>query len=81
MGQRFTTDRSAFERTVSTEWFKCSGCERGIGVGQPMLERDYVKRGKVTGKTRLHDRDDCFETWELRVLERIAEKRKNQQWK
>lgn len=77
---RFTTDRSSFARTISTGC-TCLGCEKEIGAGQPMLERDYTKRGKVKGKTRLHDHDDCFQTWELRVLERLAEKRQTQQWK
>lgn len=76
---KFTTARSSFERVTCTAWWKCSGCGIGITAGQPMLERDYIERKKVTGKTRLHDNDECFETWEIKVLEKLAARREDRQ--
>lgn len=76
---KFTTDRSSFERVICTEWYRCSGCGVGIAAGQPMLQRDYIEKKKITGKTRLHDNDGCFEAWELKVLEKLAERRESRQ--
>jgi hypothetical protein len=77
--RKFTTARSSFSKTIAQTWCRCSGCGLGIATGELVLERDFITKKQVTGKTRLHDRDDCYQEWELRVLEKLADRREAQQ--
>lgn len=61
----FVTDRSTFTEAMADKNYRCSAaCGTQIKAGEKMFTKPFLYRGKQTGFTRLHNLDDCWETWD-----------------
>lgn len=71
----FTTDRSSFSQVTGNKAYKCSGCGEAIPRGSQHYEKPFNAYGKPKGFTRLHNLEDCWETWDEDVIKVLIAKR------
>jgi hypothetical protein len=63
------TDRASFDQTLAVKDYKCSGCGSLIKKGTAMFQRPYYYHHKETGKTRLHNLEECWELWDENTIQ------------
>lgn len=73
---QITTARSAFVKATADKRYPCAGmCGKAIEKRMTYFTKPFYRKGKVIGWTRLHNLDECWETYDQNATDTLILRR------